>query len=48
MGFSAAAFRLMPSFNRIQFSFGVLKYVTQAVNVLDNCLKKDQILMKVK
>ena len=40
--FSAAAFKLMPSFNRIQFSFGVLKYVTQAVNVLDNCLKKDR------
>lgn len=32
--FSAAAFKMLPSFNRIQHSFGVLKYVSKAVDAL--------------
>ncbi len=37
--FSAAAFKMVPSFNRLQYSFGVIKYVSKAVETLSLNLK---------
>ena len=46
--FSAAAFKMVPSFNRLQYSFGVIKYVSQAVDTLNINLKKNQNNVKAK
>lgn len=46
--FSAAAFKMLPSFNRIQYSFGILKYVDKAVRTLHEYLLVQQDLPKTK
>jgi ATP-binding cassette, subfamily B, bacterial PglK len=40
--FSAAAFKMVPSFNRLQYSFGVMKYVSKAVETLNFNLKNNE------
>ena len=46
--FSAAAFKMVPSFNRLQYSFGVMKYVSKAVETLNFNLKNNEDNANVK
>jgi ABC-type multidrug transport system fused ATPase/permease subunit len=41
--FSVAAFKLVPSFNRLQYSFGVIKYVSKAAETISFNLKNDKV-----